>query len=173
MPDAKYQETVRSDEHLALAREAVSKSLVLLTNQNDTLPLDKNVGTIFLTGSGADNIGMQTGGWTLEWQGVTGNNTEGTSIYTALQETVGVDTKLVYDPEGLFKDQKEKADTGIVVVGEEPYAEGVGDSEKLLLSFKDVDAVSEICRCNCVGLVVRHGRRRRDRCALRRSTVHR
>ena len=144
VPDVKYQETIRSEEHLALAREAVSKSLVLLTNQNETLPLDKNVGSIFLSGSGADNIGMQTGGWTLQWQGLNGNNSEGTSIYTALQETVGSDTKLVYDPEGIFKDQKAKADIGIVVVGEEPYAEGVGDSEKLLLSFKDVDAVSKM-----------------------------
>ncbi len=144
MPDVKYQETIRSEEHLALAREAVSRSLVLLTNQKDALPLDKNIGTIFLTGSGADNIGMQTGGWTLEWQGVNGNNTEGTSIYTALQEAIGADTKLVYDAEGLFKDQQQKADVGIVVVGEEPYAEGLGDSDKLLLSFKDVDAVSEM-----------------------------
>jgi beta-glucosidase len=127
-----------------LSREAVSKSLVLLTNHDETLPLDKNVGTIFLTGSAADNIGMQTGGWTIEWQGVTGNKTEGTSIYTALQEAIGADTKLVYDPDGLFKDEKEKADVGIVVVGEEPYAEGVGDSDKLLLSFKDVDAVSKM-----------------------------
>lgn len=145
MPDVKYQQSVRSEEHLALAREAVSKSLVLLTNQNETLPLDKNVGTILLSGSGADNIGMQTGGWTLQWQGVNGNNTEGTSIYEALQQAVGENTKLIYDAEGLFKDQKEtRADIGIVVVGEEPYAEGVGDSDKLLLSFKDVDSVSKM-----------------------------
>jgi len=145
MPDAKYQQTVRSEEHLALAREAVSKSLVLLTNQNETLPLDKNTSTIFLSGSGADNIGMQTGGWTLEWQGRDGNHTAGTSIYTALQAAVGAGTTVVYDAEGLFKDQKDtKADVGIVVVGEEPYAEGMGDSDKLLLSFKDVDAVSKM-----------------------------
>lgn len=144
MPDTKYQQTVRSDEHLALAREAVSKSLVLLINQNDTLPLDKNAGTIFLSGSAADNIGMQNGGWTLQWQGVSGNNTAGTTIYEALQETIGADTRLVYDSEALFKDETKLADIGIVVVGEQPYAEGVGDSDKVLLAFKDVDAVSKM-----------------------------
>jgi len=160
MPDVKYQETVRSEEHLALAREAVSKSLVLLTNQNETLPLDKNVGTILLSGSGADNIGMQTGGWTLQWQGVNGNNTEGTSIHEAIQQAVGANTKLIYDAEGLFKDQEGiRADIGIVVIGEEPYAEGVGDSDKLLLSFKDVDSVSKMREhANKVVVIVVSGR---------------
>lgn len=142
MPDTKYQQTVRSPEHLALAREAVSKSLVLLTNQNNALPLDKDVGTILLTGSGADNIGMQSGGWTLEWQGVDGNKTAGTSIHAALQAAVNANTKVIYDPSGSFKDQTNKADVGIVVVGEKPYAEGVGDSADLLLDYKDVSRVS-------------------------------
>jgi beta-glucosidase len=159
MPDVKYQQTVRSEEHLALAREAVSKSLVLLINQNDALPLDKNTGTIFLTGSAADNIGMQNGGWTLQWQGQVGNDTEGTSIYEALQAAVGPDTTLVYDSEALFKDQTQKADVGIVVIGEKPYAEGQGDSNKLLLPFKDVDAVSKMREhANKVVVIVVSGR---------------
>lgn len=144
LPDSNYQQTVRSPEHLALAREAVSKSLVLLTNQNQAMPLSKDTQTIFLSGSGADNIGMQTGGWTLQWQGVSGNSTAGTSVYAALQQAIGANTKLVYDPAGVFKDQSAKAEIGIVVVGEQPYAEGVGDSADLLLNYKDVTKVSNM-----------------------------
>jgi beta-glucosidase len=102
---------------------------------------------------------MQTGGWTLQWQGVGGNETAGTSIFEALQETIGPDTRLVYDPDGRFKDETGLADVGIVVVGEKPYAEGVGDSDKLLLSFMDVDAVSEMReRAEKVVVIVVSGR---------------
>ncbi|HEY9527539.1 MAG TPA: glycoside hydrolase family 3 protein, partial [Anaerolineales bacterium] len=68
MPDTKYQGTVRSREHLELARQAVRESLVLLKNENAALPLKKETPLIFIAGEGANDIGLQAGGWTLEWQ---------------------------------------------------------------------------------------------------------
>lgn len=65
-------------EHRELAREAVRKSLVLLKNGKSAdkplLPLEKKTQKILVAGSHADNLGYQCGGWTIEWQGLSGNN---------------------------------------------------------------------------------------------------
>jgi beta-glucosidase len=114
-------------EHRAIAREAVRKSLVLLKNENALLPLPANA-NVLVAGDGADNIGKQSGGWTLSWQG-TGNSNEhfpnATSIYTGIKEALeanGGSASLSENGEWF-----EKPDVAIVVFGEEPYAEGVGD----------------------------------------------
>lgn len=76
---AKY---LGSKEHRELAREAVRKSLVLLKNgkyaQQPLLPLPKKATKVLVAGSHAHNIGNQCGGWTIEWQGKSGNITTGT-----------------------------------------------------------------------------------------------
>jgi beta-glucosidase len=125
---------VGSEEHRALAREAVSKSLVLLKNDGDILPLPEDTPRINVAGLGADDVGMQCGGWTIEWQGKTGDITPGRTILEAIENTVSVDTTVVYDRHGHFE---EKSEVCIAVVGEEPYAEGQGDSEDLSLSVAD------------------------------------
>ncbi|VAI36756.1 unnamed protein product [Triticum turgidum subsp. durum] len=65
-------------EHRDLAREAVRKSLVLLKNgksaSSPLLPLPKKAGKILVAGSHADDLGLQCGGWTITWQGQTGND---------------------------------------------------------------------------------------------------
>jgi beta-glucosidase len=76
---------VGSDEHRALARDAVRQSLVLLQNEDNTLPLDKETPLIFIAGDAADDIGTQCGGWTISWQGMPGNITEGTTIVGAIE----------------------------------------------------------------------------------------
>ena len=64
--------------HRELAREAVRKSLVLLKNgepaDKPLLPLPKKAPKILVAGTHADNLGNQCGGWTIEWQGLSGNN---------------------------------------------------------------------------------------------------
>jgi len=73
-------------EHRELAREAVRRSLVLLKNGQSSdkplLPLPKKASKILVAGSHADNLGFQCGGWTIEWQGLSGNHTKGTSKLT-------------------------------------------------------------------------------------------
>jgi beta-glucosidase len=119
-----------SAEHRAIARQAVRESLVLLKN-NGVLPV-KASANILVAGSGADDIGQQAGGWTLSWQG-TGNTKadfpNAQSIYSGLKETVeasGGSATLSVD--GSFD---RKPDVAIVVFGETPYAEGVGDIKTL------------------------------------------
>ena len=84
--DPTLQASVHSDEHIELAREAVRKSLVLLKNDDQTLPLSKDLSLIYVAGQSADDIGIQCGGWTIEWLGGKGNITPGTTILDGIIE---------------------------------------------------------------------------------------
>ena len=77
-----------SQNHRQIARQAVQKSMVLLKNENDMLPLPKSGKKIIVAGRGADNIGMQSGGWTISWQGDMGQTTDGTTILDAIKSSV-------------------------------------------------------------------------------------
>lgn len=140
---------IGSDQQRAVAREAVQKSLVLLKNEQAALPIDKSTSPVLLAGRGADNVGMQCGGWTVEWQGGHGAITEGTSILAALRAELP-DNAVIYSETGEFETQ---AAVGIVVVGEDPYAEGLGDTTDLSLSAEDVAAI-ENTRAHCERLVL-------------------
>jgi beta-glucosidase len=113
-------------EHREVAREAVRKSLVLLKNEHNTLPLKKST-RILVTGKNADNIGHQCGGFTIDWQGVSGNERfqGATSIWQGITDIApNAILKNPNDVEGILaKDH----DVAIVVIGEYPYAEGYGD----------------------------------------------
>lgn len=118
---------VGSDEHLALAREAVAKSLVLLKNNKSVLPVRKGA-RVLIAGPGADNMAMQAGGWTITWQGTDTKaedfpkgQTIGRAITDAIAATGG---KAEIAPDGKFTS---KPDIAIVVMGEKPYAEFEGD----------------------------------------------
>ncbi|HPH96447.1 MAG TPA: glycoside hydrolase family 3 N-terminal domain-containing protein [Anaerolineaceae bacterium] len=135
---------VGSEAHRALAREAVAKSLVLLKNDNQALPLAKNTPVIFVAGEAANDIGTLCGGWTIEWQGKAGDITPGTTLLDAIKSSVTPESQVFYNRFGKFENQKDangnslKADIGIVVVGEKPYAEFQGDSNNLALSDLDM-----------------------------------
>jgi beta-glucosidase len=150
MPDTKYQATVRSREHLELARQAVRESLVLLKNENNILPLSKDMAVIFVAGEGGNDIGLQSGGWTLEWQGKKGNDNEGTTIFSGLRAAMNFGTKIEYNRDGDFSEFKDAdgkpllADIGIVVLAEKPYAEGVGDAADIALTNNEVRLLTEV-----------------------------
>jgi beta-glucosidase len=139
--DPSLLKLVGSPEHRALAREAVQKSLVLLKNENQALPLAKDTRTIFIAGAGADDIGMMCGGWTISWQGAMGDIEPGTTILQALEKTISPSTVVKYDRAGNFDGM---ADVGIAVVGEAPYAEGLGDAFNLDLSSSDVALIQSV-----------------------------
>ncbi len=150
---------IGNESHRALARQAVSQSLVLLKNEFHTLPLSRNLKTILLAGNGADNLEIQCGGWTIEWIGLDGNKIPGTTILDGIRNKLSKDTRLVYNPSSRFDEpdnpelQTNISDIGIVVVGETPYAEGVGDREDLHLTQNDIDLIVRI-RSRCHRLVV-------------------
>ena len=130
-----------SQEHRNVARTAVAKSLVLLKNtqtENDsTIMLDlKNMKNLAVVGEAADDIGIQCGGWTISWQGSTGNITQGTTIFEGLRE-VGQDKNIDYYANGYF--DQDNYDAIIAVVGERPYAESDGDRSEQGLQITDND----------------------------------
>lgn len=141
---------IGSPEHRAVARAAVRQSLVLLVNRNQTLPIAKDTPLIFVAGQAAEDIGLQAGGWTLTWQGKEGKIMPGTTILQGIQELAGPETQVVYDRFALFADVKgtqgspAKANVGIVVVAEKPYAEGVGDEAEPKLSPVDLTLIEKM-----------------------------
>jgi beta-glucosidase len=113
-----------SPEHRDLAREAVRKSLVLLKNENNTLPLSKQA-RILVAGRNAHNRGALCGGFTVEWQGTIGNELieGGTSVWEGIK-AMAPDSELSVDGSAA---SAERHDFAVVVIGENPYAEGMGD----------------------------------------------
>jgi beta-glucosidase len=113
-----------------LAREAVRKSQVLLKNNNKVLPLSLR-SKVLVVGKSADSLPNQTGGWTLSWQGTGNTNADfpnGTSILGGLREVLGTaNVTFSETAEGVDPAQ---FDAVIAVIGETPYAEGVGDLGK-------------------------------------------
>ena len=145
--------TVGSAAHRELARYAVRQSLVLLKNTDNILPIQSTVGHIRVAGSAADNVGRQSGAWTVEWQGIDGNWLPGaTSILSGIREAAGKQTKVEYDLNGNFS-HNDLADIGIAVVGEKPYAEGWGDNANPRLSDSDLSAINNL-RTSCKRVVV-------------------
>lgn len=121
-------EAFGSEEHRAIAREAVAKSLVLLKNEKikektaiETLAESKR---ILVAGKKADNIGIQCGGWTISWQGSAGDITEGTTILQGLRDAAAEGVTIDYSETG---EESADYDAVIVVMGEMPYAETQGD----------------------------------------------
>jgi beta-glucosidase len=124
-------ELIGSAAHRKVARQAVRESLVLLKNKENLLPL-KPTQNVLVTGDGADNIGKQSGGWSITWQGTGNTNKDfpgGSSIYSGIKQVVNAaGGKVQLSVAGKFN---EKPDVAIVVFGEEPYAEGNGDLDNL------------------------------------------
>lgn len=136
---------IGSAEHRQVARDCVRQSLVLLKNSHQALPLAKNLKRLLVMGKAADDLGMQCGGWTIDWQGKTGQvTTGGTTLLAAIKATVSPGTEVVYSPDGT---DLKNADACIVVVGELPYAEFKGDRTNLDLSMADKALIEKATHC--------------------------
>lgn len=149
-----------SQEHRELAREAVRKSLVLLKNgdaaNKPLVPLPKLARKILVAGTHANNIGNQCGGWTILWQGQSGNITSGTTILSAIKNTVDPKTKVVFteSPNSRYV-KANNFDYAIVVVGEPPYAETFGDSLNLTLPEAGLRTIRNVCGAvKCVVVLI-------------------
>lgn len=152
LADRRLHKTFGSAKHRQVARECVRQSLVLLKNEKRTLPLSKKLARIHVGGKSADDIGNQCGGWTIDWQGKSGEVIPGgTTILKAIQNTVSQATKVTSSKDG---SGAAGADVGIVVIGETPYAEGVGDRDDLALAAEDVTAINNMKQAGIPVVVV-------------------
>ncbi|WP_247663129.1 glycoside hydrolase family 3 N-terminal domain-containing protein [Shewanella sp. MMG014] len=126
-------ELIGAKAHRDVARQAVRESLVLLKNNNNVLPLSPKM-NVLVAGDGADNIGKQSGGWSITWQGTDNLNEDfpgATSIYAGIAKDVtAAGGQITLNVDGQFE-ANNKPDVAIVVFGEEPYAEGNGDIDNL------------------------------------------
>jgi beta-glucosidase len=144
-------DVIGSPEHRALAREAVRKSLVLLKNDG-VLPV-KSSARILVAGGAADNIPQQSGGWSLSWQGDGNTNADfpnAQSIYAGIEEAMragGGNATLSVD--GSFT---ERPDLAIVIFGEQPYAEGLGDLRSLEFEAGDKRSLALLKKLKSAGI---------------------
>jgi beta-glucosidase len=149
-PDSTLTSQVGSAEHRALAREAVQKSVVLLKNEHVVLPLSKSLGKLVVAGSGANTLSEQMGGWTLNWQGSMANSAVGTTLLDAVSTELGADRvefqSSVADPTG--------ADAVLLVVGERPYAEYLGDTANPSLGAADSSLITSYAAFDVPVIVV-------------------
>jgi len=151
-PLTKEAGAIGTDANRAAARDLVAQSLVLLQNKNNVisrLPLYKR---ILVAGQGADDIGMQCGGWTVTWQGGYGHITKGTTILEGIQNAAKDKASITYaeggKTEGAF-------DAVIAVIGEDPYAETDGDrTQQINIRQRDMDMLREVYGYNCPVIVI-------------------
>jgi beta-glucosidase len=150
--DAGHFESLGSPQHRAIAREAVRKSLVLLKNSHGLLPLNPHT-RVLVAGDAADDIGMQSGGWTIDWQGDRNSNADfpgATSIYAGIEAAVTrAGGSAVLSRDGRFVT---KPDVAVVVFGEAPYAEFEGDRETLEYAPGDKKILALLQRLRASGV---------------------
>jgi beta-glucosidase len=136
--------TIGSPAHRAVARRAVAESQVLLKNTGNALPLDSSQ-RIYVAGTNANDLGNQAGGWTVTWQGQSGNTAfPGTTILQGIQQKA---SQVTYSANASAP--ANGYDVGVVVIGETPYAEGMGDvgnnGHTLAVSDADRANIDRVC----------------------------
>ncbi len=141
-----------SPEHRAIARQAVRESLVLLKNNGSVLPIRPGA-NILVAGRGADDIGMQSGGWSITWQGTAVSNKDfpnGQSIWSGIDSAArAAGGKATLAVDGRYT---AKPDVAIVVFGETPYAEFTGDRPTLEYSPEDKRDLDLLRRFKAAGV---------------------
>jgi len=151
LADRSLAKTFGSPEHRQVARDAVRQSLVLLKNQNRVLPLARTAARIHVAGKNADDLGNQCGGWTIDWQGKSGNVTPGGTTVLAAIKKAAPRSQVTYSADGTGA---AGATVGVVVIGERPYAEGSGDRTDLSLAPEDVAAIDNMKAANIPFVVI-------------------
>jgi beta-glucosidase len=152
VPFIKQAGVVGTDTNRAEARTLVAEALVLLRNENNVIAKLPSYKRILVAGQGANDIGMQCGGWTITWQGSHGPITKGTTILEGIQDAAKGKANITYAGDGKADG---KFDVVIAVIGEDPYAETEGDrSGQINIRTGDMNMLREIYGHNCPVIVI-------------------
>ena len=144
--------SIGTDSHRAAARNLAADSLVLLRNENNIIQKLPEFKKILVAGEGANDIGMQCGGWTITWQGAHGPITKGTTILQGIQDAAIHGTTITYNADGKASGT---FDAVIAVIGEDPYAEGEGDrSSQINIRSKDLNMLKTAYGYKCPVIVI-------------------
>jgi len=143
---------IGTDENRAAARALVSDSLVLLRNEKNAMRKLSESKKILVTGHGANNIGMQCGGWTITWQGTLGAITNGTTILDGIKAATKGKATVTYAEDGVASGP---FDAVIAVIGENPYAETDGDrAGNISIRDKDLEMLRKTYGYHCPVIVI-------------------
>ncbi|KAE9303737.1 Lysosomal beta glucosidase [Phytophthora fragariae] len=173
VPGEDNVDLVGNDDDLEEALNLARESIVLLKNDDNILPL-ANGTSVFLTGFSVDDIGYQCGGWSIYWQGTSGNEyfAHGTSVRQGIENLVGTDSVTYFNGlsvDGTYSDEDlstatgyaSSADVVIVAIGEAPYAEKWGDIDELTLPSGQLEYVQALANTGTkVVLILFEGRPR-------------
>jgi len=145
--------TIGSNANREAARTLVAQSLVLLRNENNVMAQLPSCKNILVAGQGANDLGMQCGGWTLTWQGFHNMVTDGTTILEGIQAATKGKSAVTYAEDGRADGN---FDAVIAVIGEDPYAEGYGDRRltNIDIRLNDMDMLWEVYDYGCPVIVV-------------------
>jgi beta-glucosidase len=143
---------IGTDENRAAARALVADSLVLLRNEDNAIKKLSQGKKILVAGQGANDIGMQCGGWTITWQGSHGKITKGTTILEGIQTAVKDKALVTYAEDG---NASGSFDAVIAVIGENPYAETDGDrAGNISIRDRDLETLKRIYNYRCPVIVI-------------------
>ncbi|KAG6609745.1 Lysosomal beta glucosidase [Phytophthora cinnamomi] len=173
VPGEDNVDLVGNDDDLEEALNLARESIVLLKNDDNLLPL-RNGTSLFLTGFSVDDIGYQCGGWSIYWQGTSGNDyfAHGTSVRQGIEDLVGTDSVTYFNglnADGTYSDEDlstatgyaSSADVVVVAIGEAPYAEKWGDIDELTLPSGQLEYVQALANTGTkVVLILFEGRPR-------------
>jgi beta-glucosidase len=158
---------IGNDDDVSAALELARESIVLLQNNDSTLPLAEDA-SVFLTGFSSDNVGRQCGGWTIAWEGYHDHDDllpHGVTVKAGMEQIVGNNSFSFFNglyPNGSYseadlataKEMASKAEYTIAVIGEETYAEKPGDIDDLALPAGQIEYVKELASTGTKVIVV-------------------
>jgi beta-glucosidase len=94
--ETKVEATLTRPEGLALERKVAARSMVLLKNENKTLPLAKSVKRIAVIGTLADSTRDIEGGWTVEGLFGGGGKSHPVTVLAGIKNKLGADAQVTY-----------------------------------------------------------------------------